>query len=362
MFRHRLYDYEDVRARARARLPWMIFDYIDGAAGQGRGVATNRAALNAFPLHPRALVDVSVRDLSVQVLGQTATIPFGVSPMGMCNLAHPDADRAYADLAATTGAPVGLSTFSSTDMETMLDWSAGKAWFQLYFSGDGSHTMALAARARDVGYQTLIITLDVPEVGHRPRELRHGFKMPFQMGLPQIIDFACHPRWSLTTLARGAPKLANFAKPGYAFDRTESRAAADWSFFKRLRDLWPGRLVAKGVTHVDDAQALFDAGADALQISSHGSRQLEGGIAPFTALQNIRAALGPNKPLFYDSGIQSGEDIVRAYLAGADFVFLGRYMQYAAAAGGKHSVQATSDFLKKQISNTMAQLGKRSLQ
>ena len=360
MFRPLVYDYEDVRARAKARLPWMVFDYIDGAAGQGTGVDRNRAVLEAFALQPRVLVDVSQRDIGVEVFGQRASLPFGVSPMGMCNLAHPAADRAYAALAAKTGAPIGLSSFSSTDMETMLEWSAGKAWFQLYFSGDGSASLALAQRAKACGYATLIVTLDVPEVGHRPRELRHGFKMPFHMGPSQIFDFACHPRWSLTTLMRGAPRLANFDKPGFALDRTESRAGADWSFFKRLRDLWPGKLVAKGVTHVGDAKALIAAGADALQISSHGARQLEGAIAPFQALQDIRATLGPDVPLFYDSGLRSGEDIVKAYLAGANFVFLGRYMQFA-AAGGPRSVEATCDFLSQQVSNTLAQLGKRAL-
>ena len=361
MFRPHVYDYADVRARAKARLPWMIFDYIDGSAGQGHGTTLNRAALDAFPLQGRVLVDVSNRDLSVDVLGQASALPFGVSPMGMCNLAHPSADRAYAELSARTGAPAGLSSFASTDMETMYDWSQGKAWFQLYFSGDGANSMKLAARARDCGYKTLVVTLDVPEVGHRPRELRHGFKMPFQIGPSQALDFACHPRWCLHQLVRGAPRLANFDKPGYALDRTESRAKADWGFFKRLRELWPGKLVAKGVTHADDALALIEAGADAIQVSSHGGRQLESGVPPFTALHRIRDAVPKDTPLFYDSGIQGGEDIVKAYAAGASFVFLGRYMQFAAAAGGQKSVKATAEFLSAQVSNTLAQMGKRSL-
>ena len=274
-----IYDYAGVRARAKARLPWMVFDYIDGAAGRGTGIDRNRAALDAFVLEPRVLVDVSARDVGLNVFGQRSDLPFGISPMGMCNLAHPKADFAFAQLGAETGAPIGVSTVGSTDLERMWDWSKGTAWFQLYFSGDGSGTLDLAARAKDAGYQTLVLTLDVPEVGFRPRELRRGFKMPFRLGLGQFVDFALHPRWSLHSLMAGVPRMATFDKPGYSFDRTASRGRADWAFFDRLRKIWPGKLVAKGVTHMDDARRLLGAGADAIQVSSHGARQLESGPA-----------------------------------------------------------------------------------
>jgi len=361
MFRPHIYDYEGVRARAKARLPWMVFDYIDGAAGRGIGVDRNRAALDAFMLEPRVLVDVSARDLGLEVFGQRSDLPFGISPMGMCNLSHPRADQTFAKLGAATGAPVGVSTVGSTDLETMWDWSGGKAWFQLYFSGDGSGTLDLAERAKETGYETLVLTLDVPEVGFRPRELRRGFKMPFRMGLSQFLDFALHPRWSLHTLLAGAPRMATFDKPGYTFDRTSSRGRADWAFFDRLRKIWPGKLVTKGVTHVGDAKRLLELGADAIQVSSHGARQLENAPAPFTALHAMRQELGPEATLFYDSGINSGEDIVKAYAAGANFVFLGRYMQFAAAAGGAKGVQAATDLLCQQVSLTLAQIGCCSL-
>lgn len=361
MLRPQIFDYEGVRACAKARLPWMVFDYIDGAAGQGTGVDRNRAALDAFVLEPRVLVDVSERDVGVDVFGQRSDLPFGISPMGMCNLSHPKADLAFAKLGAETGAPVGVSTVGSTDLESMWEWSEGTAWFQLYFSGDGSGTLDLAKRAKDAGYETLVLTLDVPEVGFRPRELRRGFKMPFRMGVSQFTDFALHPRWSLRTLAAGAPRMATFDKPGYTFDRTASRGRADWAFFDRLRQIWPGKLVTKGVTHVGDAKRLLEAGADAIQVSSHGARQLESAPAPFTALQAMRRELGPDVTLFYDSGLNSGEDIVKAHAAGANFVFLGRYMQFAAAAGGPKAVKAATDLLCHQVSLTLAQLGCCSL-
>jgi L-lactate dehydrogenase (cytochrome) len=205
------------------------------------------------------------------------------------------------------------------------------------------------------------MTLDVPEVGRRPRELRRGFKMPFRIGPRQFIDFALHPRWSLSSLMAGAPQLANFQQPGFTFDRTESRAAADWDFLKRLRDQWDGNLVAKGVTDVEDAVRLRDAGVDAIQISSHGGRQLDSAPPPILALKRIRDALGGAYPLFYDTGLRSGEDVVKAYHMGASFVFFGRAMQFAIAAGGKDGLAQFWSLLAEETSLTLAQIGKTAL-
>jgi L-lactate dehydrogenase (cytochrome) len=290
-----------------------------------------------------------------------ATALDGISPMGMCNLAAPGADLMLARLAARHRVPLGVSTVASTPMEQMIEAAEGHAWFQLYFSGDGSGTMKLVDRAESAGYDTLVLTLDVPEVGRRPRELRHGFKMPFRIGPRQFVDFACHPRWSLTTLVRGRPEMANFTMPGYAFDRTESRARGDWTYFARLRDRWKGRLVAKGVLDVADAIRLRAAGVDAIQVSSHGGRQLDSAVAPITALQEIRQALGPDFPLFFDSGLRSGEDVVKAYAVGADFVFLGRVVLFAIAAAGESGLHALSAALADEVSVTLAQIGKTDL-
>lgn len=352
-----IHSYEDARAAARRYLPWMVFDYIDGAAGTGTGEALNRAALDAVRLTPRVLRDVSRRDLSTTVFGQKCDVPFGIAPMGMCNLSRPGADGMLASIAARNTVPIGVSTVASTSLEHMLEMSEGQAWFQLYFSGDGSGTERLVMRAKEAGYKTLIVTLDVPEVGRRPRELRRGFKMPFKIGPKQFVDFALHPQWSIGSLLAGKPDLANFTAPGWHFDRTESRARADWGFFQRLRDLWDGNLVAKGVCHAGDALRLKDAGIDAIQVSSHGGRQLDGGVAPITALAEIRAAVGPELPLFYDTGVRSGEDVVKAIVQGADFVFFGRAMQFAIAAGGARGLQQFWNVVRDDISITMAQLG-----
>lgn len=351
----------DARRIARRRLPWMVFDYIDGAAGAETGAVRNRAAFDALEFRPRVLRDVSARALSVPLFGGSAGAPFGISPMGMCNLSGPGADMMLARLAARENVPLGVSTVASTAMEPLIEAANGNAWFQLYFSGDGEGTFKLVERAKAAGYKTIILTVDVPEVGRRPRELRHGFTMPFKIGPKQFIDFALHPQWSLAALFKGRPQMANFDMPGYEFDRTESRAKADWDTLKRLRDMWPGNLVIKGILDAEDAVSLRDAGVDAVQVSSHGARQLESAPAPIVMLKEIRAAVGPDFPLFFDTGLRSGEDVIKAYALGANFTFLGRVLQFAIAAGGEEGLRRLWEVLRSETSITLAQIGATSL-
>ena len=356
-----IHSYEDARRLARRRLPWMVFDYIDGAAGQETGAQRNREALDRFTLRPRILKDVSQRALGVSVFGREAALPFGIAPMGMCNLSAPGADLMLARLAAKHGLPHGVSTVASTPMEDILAASEGNAWFQLYFSGDGTGTTKLVDRAARAGYETLVLTVDVPEVGRRPRELRHGFKMPFKIGPSQFIDFALHPRWSLSALFAGKPQMANFLMEGFEFDRTESRARATWDTLKALRDQWKGNLVVKGVLDPEDAKQLQAEGVDAIQISSHGARQLESAPAPFDMIAPIRAAVGPGFPLFFDSGLRSGEDLLKVLQAGADFCFLGRPLQFAIAAAGEAGLAQYCAVVAEELSIAMAQTGLTSL-
>jgi (S)-mandelate dehydrogenase len=351
----------DARRIAKRHLPWMVFDYIDGAAGAEAGALRNRAAFDAIPLRPRILRDVSQRSLSVPLFGAEAHAPFGISPMGMCNLSAPGADMMLARLAAREKVPLGVSTVASTAMEPLITAAEGNAWFQLYFSGDGDGTFKLVERARAAGYQTIILTVDVPEVGRRPRELRHGFTMPFKIGPRQFFDFAMHPRWSLTSLLKGRPQMANFARPGYSFDRKESRARANWDTLARLRDMWPGNLIVKGVLDANDAVLLKAAGVDGIQVSSHGARQLESAPAPIAVLPEIRAAVGPDVPLFLDTGLRSGEDVVKAYALGANFTFLGRILQFAIAAEGEEGLQRLWQVLRDETSITLAQIGATTL-
>ena len=265
-----LHSCTDARALAKKRLPWMVFDYIDGAAGEGAGERLNRQALQNIRLQPRVLNNVEHRSLVVDLFDQKTALPFGISPMGMCNLSAPGADLMLGRLAAKHKIPVGASTAGSTSLEDIINEADGNAWFQLYFSGNESASDVLLDRAQAAGYTTLVLTVDVPEVGRRPRELRRGFKMPFKIGPKQFVDFALHPRWSISTLTHGRPELANFGGKYGEFDRTASRAGADWDLLARLREKWQGHLVVKGVLSVEDAVKIKSYGIDAIQVSSHG--------------------------------------------------------------------------------------------
>jgi L-lactate dehydrogenase (cytochrome) len=182
--------------------------------------------------------------------------------------------------------------------------------------------------------------------------------MPFKIGPSQFIDFALHPFWSIPTLFSGAPALANFSGASDSFDRTRSRAGADWDFLARVRDRWKGKLIVKGVLNTEDAKRIQSAGADAIQVSSHGGRQMESVKPAIHALREIRQALGDEFPLIYDSGIRSGEDICKAYAMGASFVMLGRPLLFAIAANGERGLQELIDVFKVETSLTLAQLGK----
>ena len=346
---------------AEKHLPWMVFDYIDGAAGDGFGEDLNKKILRRIRLQPRVLNNVENRDLGVRVFDVPAKLPFGISPMGMCNLSTAGADLMLARMAAKHHIPLGVSTAASTPLEELIEVADGHAWFQLYFGGDEEVSNGLIARAREAGYTTLVLTVDVPEVGRRPRELRRGFKMPFKLGPSQLFDFSTHPSWSLRTLMSGRPELANFGGAFGEFDRAASRAGADWAFLDRIRSSWPGNLVVKGVLDVADAVRLKEAGVDAIQVSSHGGRQLDSAPPPITALQEIRQAVGDDYLLFYDTGLRSGEDIVKAYAMGADFVFLGRPLLFAMAARREQGLAQMRDVFEKETSITLAQLGITSM-
>ncbi|MGI9316353.1 MAG: alpha-hydroxy acid oxidase, partial [bacterium] len=236
---------DDARDYASRRLPRIMFDYVDGAAGAEIANQLNQDRIAQLRLMPRVLVNVDERDLSTQFLGREWNLPFGIAPMGMCNLTWPGADRMLADAAKRFNIPMTLSTMSSTSLEQVADWTKDNGWFQLYVGQSETQAMQLVQRAEDSGYSTLMLTVDVPQVAPRIRDLKNGFKAPLRIGPRQFLDFACHPKWSLSTLFAGAPALANFA-PG-EFDRDAGRGLVDWNFLDRLRHRWKGHLVVKGV-------------------------------------------------------------------------------------------------------------------
>ncbi len=354
----------EARRYARTRLPRIIFDYIDGAAGAESAAALNQSELAGIRLAPRVLADVGGANLALNFLGNPLKMPFGIAPMGMCDLAWPGADRAMAAQAVQSGIPLCLSTAASTSLEEMYALSLGRAWFQLYVSGTAEAGFALAQRAAKAGYDTLILTVDVPKVAPRPRDLRNGFQTPFRMRPRQFMDFATHPHWSIATLLAGIPSTANFrlADGSNRFDRSASRAGANWGFLEELRAQWKGKLIVKGVLNAEDAVRIKRLGADAIYVSNHGGRQLDSAPSSISALIQIRQRLGPEYPLIFDSGVRSGEDIVKALACGANLVMLGRPMLFALGADGARGLRDLIAALAEEIRVTLTQLGLRDIQ
>jgi len=355
-----MFSVEDARAMARRRLPRMIFDYVDGAAGDEAGERLNRALIGNLFLLPRGLVNIDNGSLAHQVFGQPTGLPFGIAPMGLCNLTWPGADRMLARLAEARDMPHALSTVASSSIEEM---ASPRTWFQLYASGPEERAMGLVERAAAAGYQVLMLTVDVPQLGRRRRELRNGFKDPIDWDLPKIIDFAAHPRWSLATMRAGIPRTKNldYTADGSSYDRRSGRGWIDFAFLDRLRARWPGKLVVKGVLCPDDARRIQAAGADGVYVSSHGGRQLDSGVPPIVMLPRIREAVGAGFTLLFDSGLRSGEDILKALALGADFCLLGRPMLYAIGADGERGLATLIDILADELGIAMAQIGKRRI-
>ena len=356
---NKIFSLADARGYAKRRMPRMTFDYIDGSAGDERACALNVERIEALRMLPRVLVNVERRNCRKSVFGQTWDLPFGIAPMGMCNLTWPGADAMLARAAREYGIPLVLSTMASSSIEVTAERAGAHAWFQLYVGQSEEVAYDLVERAETVGYTHLMLTVDVPEIGFRPREHRNGFKSPIRIGPKQFFDFALHPRWSLTTLlTSGVPKLANVnIAGGKQFKRHEARGKVDWAFLDRLRERWPGTLIVKGVLGAEDALRIRDAGVDAVYVSNHGGRQLDSAPAPIDMLPKIRAAVGPDYTLLFDSGVRNGEAVIKALALGADFVFVGRPLLYAMGADGYDGLRQMIELFRSQIDISLAQLG-----
>lgn len=357
---------EDFRTAARCRLPRLMFDFIDGAAGSEFAAQSNIDVMNRLRLLPRVLVNVVERSLKTDFLGQEWRLPFGIAPMGMCDLAWAGTDRALAKAAVQHEIPLCLSIAASSSIETTQQRAGKNSWFQLYVGVSLENAWEQVQRAQDAGYKILILTVDVPQVAQRIRDLRNGFQLPFRIGPKQFMDFARHPRWVLETLRAGVPRTANYPDPNQTakdgtpqkgFVREETRGKVDWAFLQQLRERWPGKLVVKGVLAPQDAVRIQEVGADAIYVSNHGGRQLDSAPPAITRLPLIREAVGTDYPLLFDSGIRNGEAVVKALALGANFVMLGRPFLYASGADGERGVLRLVELLSNEISLTLAQLG-----
>ena len=356
----KIFSIKDARELSRKRLPKLVFDFIDGASGDEKLAEINSTALDQIRLEPKVLRNVEKRSLKKKILGYEFNFPFGFAPMGMTNLSWPGADSMLAAESARNNIPTCVSMASTTTLEKMYELSEGHSWMQLYIFQDENFVMELLERAKNTGYEVAILTVDVPVLSRRTRDDKNGFSYPFKIGPKQFFDFATHPIWSLSTLMSGIPKPMNYvtSKSGDGiFKRKESRGSTDWNALKRVRDKWKGKLIVKGVMSPDDAIKIKEAGADAIQVSNHGGRQLDSATAAINMLPLIRKSVGSNFPLIFDSGIRSGSDIVRALAFGADYAMIGRPVMYAMGADGKKGLRRIVEIIKEEVSTTLGLVG-----
>jgi len=355
---NKIFSVEDARILAKKRMPRLMFDFVDGASGDETLCEINSSALNQIRLDPRVLRNVEKRNLKKTILDIECDLPFGFSPMGMCNLTWPKADEMLANESLINNIPNCVSMASSTSLERMFELSKGKSWIQLY-NFDENFVMEILERAHQTGYKVAILTVDVPIQFRRAKDDKNGFTVPFNIGPKQILDFATHPLWSLSTLLSGIPKPMNYetSKSGNKFVRSQSRGATDWDTLKRVRDAWKGKLIIKGVMSPKDAVKVKEAGADAIQVSNHGGRQLDSALPAIEALPLIRNIVGKEFPLIFDSGIRGGSDIVRALALGANFVMLGRPLMYGIGADGSRGLKKILNIIKEELSTALGLVG-----
>ena len=356
----KIHTIDDAIRLSKKRLPKLVFDFIDGASGDDKLAEINSTALDQIRLEPKVFRNVENRNLSKKIFDFHFDYPFGFAPMGMTNLSWPEADKMIAKESAYNNIPTCVSMASSTTLEDMFTFSEGHSWMQIYIFQSEEFIMELLKRAEGIGYEVLILTVDVPILSRRARDDRNGFGYPFKIGPKQFLDFALHPQWSLTTLFKGAPQPMNYvtSKSGdQVFRRKESRGATDWNTLKRVRDAWKGKLIIKGVMNSEDALKIKEAGADAIQVSNHGGRQLDSATASINALPLIRKALGDDFPILFDSGIRSGSDILRALALGADFVMFGRPLMYAIGADGAKGLRRIINLIKEELSTNLGLVG-----
>ena len=356
----KIHTIDDAIRLSKKRLPKLVFDFIDGASGDDKLAEINSTALDQIRLEPKVFRNVENRNLSKKIFDFHFDYPFGFAPMGMTNLSWPEADKMIAKESAYNNIPTCVSMASSTTLEDMFTFSEGHSWMQIYIFQSEEFIMELLKRAESIGYKVLILTVDVPILSRRARDDRNGFGYPFKIGPKQFLDFALHPQWSLTTLFKGAPQPMNYvtSKSGdQIFRRKESRGATDWNTLKRVREAWKGKLIIKGVMNSEDAIKIKEAGADAIQVSNHGGRQLDSATASINALPLIRKALGDDFPILFDSGIRSGSDILRALALGANFVMFGRPLMYAIGADGAKGLRRIINLIKEELSTNLGLVG-----
>jgi L-lactate dehydrogenase (cytochrome)/(S)-mandelate dehydrogenase len=359
---------EDLRQLARRKLPRIAFDFIDGGADDERCLIRNRQAFERYRLLPRYLRDVSHRDASVTLFGQTYASPLGISPTGLAGLFRPDADLMLAAAAREANVPFLLSSAANASIEDVMPVAPDHVWFQMYCTRDERINIDLVQRARQAGVRVLVISVDVPVNSNRERNKRNGFSRPFRMTPSVVLDALGHPAWVIRYLRTGGiPMMRNWMP--YAREGASAAEVADmygtltpapmisWDHIERIRQAWPGVLVIKGLLHPDDAREAQRQGVDGLVVSNHGARQLDTAPSPLEVLPAMRAAVGNAMPLILDSGVRRGSDVVIARCLGANSTLFGRPTLFGVAAGGQAGAARALQLVRQELDMVMTQLG-----
>jgi isopentenyl diphosphate isomerase/L-lactate dehydrogenase-like FMN-dependent dehydrogenase len=364
----RVINIEDLRQAAKRRLPRVIFDYIDGGAEAEQTLRANGRAFETVTLRPRCAVATPVCDLRTTVIGTSLSMPLILAPVGSSRLMYPRGEEAAARAAGQAGIVYTLSTLSGCSLEDVAAASEGSVWYQLYLVGGRNCALAGIERARAAGFSALVITIDTAVAGLRERDLRNGAKelLSRKLGpmLPFVNQLLIKPRWLAAFLADGGlMKFANVVIPGdgpmlYADVTTAlEQATVTWQDLRWIRDAWRGPIIIKGVHTGEDARRAVDAGADALVVSNHGGRQLDGVAPTLRMLPEVLAAVGDRNEVLLDGGIRRGSDIAKALCLGARAVLVGRAYAYGLGAAGGTGVARAIEILRADLVRTLKLLG-----
>jgi len=363
------YNIADLREIARKRLPRGVFEFVDRGTEDEVSLRHNLEALRNIRFRPRTLVDVSARSQAMELFGKRHAMPIAIAPTGSAGLTWYEGEIALAKAAAQASIPFTLATGSMTAMEKVAAEAGGTLWFQLYMWPDRSLSHKLVDRARAAGFEGLVVTVDSPVPPSREYNLHNAFTLPFSITRRNAADMLTHPRWLLTVLSRylvttGMPRYQNYPtemkQKITALPMGRSMALNDsltWNDLRELRRLWPHRLMAKGVLTAEDAKLAADCGVDAVIVSNHGGRVVDGTRAPIEVLPEVVDAVGKRVEVIVDSGFRRGTDIVKALALGARAVFIGRATLYGTAAGGQAGAARAIALLREEIDRTLALLG-----
>jgi len=352
---------DDLRTIARRRTPRAAFDYTDGAADAEISLARARQAFHDIEFHPEILRDVSHVRTGWDVLGSPVALPFGIAPTGFTRMMQTEGEVAGASAAAQAGIPFALSTLGTTSIENVKAANPhGRNWFQLYMWRDRHGSMALVKRAATAGFDTLLVTVDVPVAGARLRDTRNGMTIPPALTAGTVLDAMWRPRWWIDFLTTEPLTFATFESwPGTVAELLDSMFDPTLTFddLAWIKSQWPGKFVVKGIQTLEDARRVVELGVDGIVLSNHGGRQLDRAPVPFHLLPSVAREFGSDVEIVLDTGIMSGADVVAAVALGARFTLVGRAYLYGLMAGGRAGVDRAIEILSSQLTRTMKLLG-----